>query len=334
VAVEPDRVTLERGTFTISLDFELLWGTMDVFGPEVFREACERERSEVFPRLLGLLEAYEIPATWCVLGHLMLGSCARVNGRKHPEIVRPQHSWHPDDWFVHDPCGDEEGFPVFYGRSLVEALRECPVAQEIGCHGFSHAVFGDPGCSRETAETEVRACVRTARDLGIELRSFAFPRNRVGHLDVLRQHGFTSFRGPEPTWHGGGTGGGTGALRRAGHLADVLSARRPPTTLPARVGGLINLPASMAYFPMHGGRRHIPVSRRVTRIRKGIEDAVGRRRLFHIWFHPTNLAHETDAMLGGLEAVFRDVADRRDRRELEVLSMGGLASRVAAVDAA
>src|SRR3712207_8281369 len=37
---------------------------------------------------------------------------------------------------------------------------------------FSHVIFGDPGCSRATAESELAACVRAARALGVALRSF------------------------------------------------------------------------------------------------------------------------------------------------------------------
>jgi hypothetical protein len=94
-------------------------------------------------------------------------------------VVRPHHPWHPDDWFVDDPCGDEQTDPNFYGASLVRRIRACPVRQEIGCHSFSHPIFGDPGCSRETAESELAACSRIASAGGLALRSFAFPRNRV-----------------------------------------------------------------------------------------------------------------------------------------------------------
>ncbi len=319
-------MSLRGGAFVLSLDFELIWGTLDRRGPEPFRRACERERSEVFGALLSLLEQFEIPATWCVLGHVMLDSCAPVNGRKHPEIIRPTHAWQQGDWFKHDPCSDEGRARIFYGRSLVERLLEARVAQEIGCHSFSHVIFGDPGCSRETAESEVRACVQAARELGITPRSWAFPRNSVGHLDVLREHGFTCFRGPEPTWHMGG-GGAVGRLRRAGHVADVVLARRPPVVLPERTQGLINIPASMMYFPMHGARRHIPISRRVRRVLEGIERAARKQRIMHLWFHPTNLADETEAMLGGLRTVFGEVARRREREELDVLPMGELAAR-------
>lgn len=319
-------MSLRRGAFVLSLDFELIWGTLDMGGPEPFRRACERERSEVFGALLTLLEEFEIPATWCVLGHIMLDSCVPVNGRKHPEIVRPSHAWQKGEWFTHDPCSDEERAPIFYGRSLVERLLEAPVAQEIGCHSFSHVIFGDPGCSRETAVSEVRACVRAAAELGITPRSFAFPRNSVGHLDVLREHGFTCFRGPEPVWYARGRGA-RGRLERAAHLADVVAARRPPVVLPERTHGLINIPGSMMFFPIHGARRHIPISRRVRRMLKGVERAAREQRIMHLRFHPTNLADETEAMLGGLRTVFAEVARRQERGELDVLPMGELAAR-------
>ena len=325
-------MSLGRGAFILSLDFELIWGTLDKRGPEAFRRACERERSEVFGPLLGLLEEFEIPATWCVLGHVMLDSCAPVNGHKHPEIVRPTHAWQQGDWFTHDPCSDEAGAPIFYGRSLVERLLESRVPQEIGCHSFSHAIFGDPGCSRETAVSEVRACMEAAGELGVTPRSFAFPRNRVGHLDVLREFGFTCFRGVEPTWYMAG-GRAEGRLKRAAHAADVIAARRPPVVLPERTQGLINIPASMMFFPAHGVRRHIPVSRRVRRALRGVESAAREQRIMHLWFHPTNLADETDAMLAGLRTVFAEVARRRERAELDVLPMGELAAREAAGEA-
>jgi peptidoglycan/xylan/chitin deacetylase (PgdA/CDA1 family) len=289
-----ERPPLERGVFTISLDFELIWGTLDLFGPERFRRACEVERSAVV-RLLELFARYEVPATWCVLGHLFLGGCEPFGGRKHPDIVPPSHAWCRHDWFHHDPCASEEAAPVFYGRSLLERIRACPVPQEIGCHSFSHVIFGDPGCSAATAESEVAACVRLAEELGLRLQSFAFPRNSVGHLDVLRRHGFTCYRGPESAWYEKRTW--PHFVKRLLHLWDVLRAAGPPVVLPERTEtGLWNIPGSMIYFPMHGPRCHIPVRLRVSRACKGLEAAARRKRVFHLWFHPTNLADIADGL--------------------------------------
>jgi hypothetical protein len=118
-------------------------------------------------------------------------------------------------------------------------------------------------------------------------------------------------------------------LKRAAHVADVVVARRPPVVVPERTQGLINIPASMMLFPAHGARRHIPISRRVRRVLKGVEWAAREQRIMHLWFHPTNLADETDAMVAGLRRVFAEVARRRERAELDVLPMEELAAREA-----
>jgi hypothetical protein len=315
-----DAAELNRGIFTLSFDFELIWGTLDKAGPDTFAYACAAERDEIIEKLLAMLDDLGIPATWCVLGHIMLRSCRPHDGLKHPEIVRPRHSWHPDDWFIDDPCGNEQSHPNFYGASLVEQIRACRVPQEIGCHSFSHPIFGDPGCSRETARSEVAACTRIAAAQNIHMHSFAFPRNRVGHLDVLRDHGFLCFRGPEPNWYERPRI--PPALKRAAHLTDVVFARRPPVTLPYRVGELWNVPGSMIYLPAHGGRRFIPVRSRVRRAIKGLEGAASERKLFHLWLHPTNLADRLPNMLAGLRAVLAHAAELRDCGQLTIAPMG------------
>jgi peptidoglycan/xylan/chitin deacetylase (PgdA/CDA1 family) len=323
-------VRFDRGIFTISIDFELIWGTRDLLGSSEFREACERERSIVIDRLLDLFVEFEVPATWCVLGHLFLDRCSvERGGRTHPDVVRPQHDWHREDWFDDDPASCEAEAPLFYGRSLVEKILNCPVPQEIGCHSFSHVIFGDRGCSRETAETELAACVTAARDLGIEMRSFAFPRNLVGHLDVLQEKGFVSFRGPEPQWYEKQSL--TPTQKRLGHLWDVITAATPPVVLPEQTeNGLWNIAGSMIYFPMHGLRRYIPVSRRVSRAIKGLNAAVEQRRVFHLWFHPTNFADSTEAMFEGLRRILIRASSLREQNRVKFSSMGEIASLLCA----
>jgi peptidoglycan/xylan/chitin deacetylase (PgdA/CDA1 family) len=314
---------LPRGVFTLSLDFELIWGTLDLFGPEGFRYACEVERAAV-DRLLELLVEFDVAATWCIVGHLFLDRCSAQDGVKHPEIVRPQHAWTHVDWFDHDPGSSESADPIFYGRTLVERIRGCRVPQEIGSHSFSHVIFGDSGCSRACADSELGACVSAAKALGLSLRSFAFPRNSVGHLDLLRQHGFRVYRGPGPRFYERGES--PGLLGRLAHLWDVVTAAEPPVVLPERGAfGLLNLPGSMIYFPMHGVRRHVPLELRVRRAVKGLEAAARERRVFHLWFHPTNLADEPDAMFAGLRAIFTHAHRLRERGRLDQLPMGAFA---------
>ena len=317
---------VRHGYFTVSFDFELIWGTLDKLGVNGFGRACTVEREVVIDRLLALLAKYEIPATWFVVGHLMLDRCDPAARPKHPGVVRPRHAWSPGDWFDRDPGGDETSAPLFFARSLIEKIRACSPAQEIGCHSFSHVIFGDPGCSPESAESDVSECVRSANALGLRMTSFAFPRNRVGHLDVLARHGFTCYRGPEPQWYSK-TSLLPRALARAAHLSEFIRAATPPVVWPVRgASGVVDVPGSMVFLPRHGVRRLVPIERRVRRAVKGLEQAARTRGLFHLWMHPTNLADDSDAMLAGLERTFAHAAHLRAQGRLRFATVSEMAA--------
>jgi hypothetical protein len=313
------------GILTLSFDLELIWGTVDLLGPERFRRRCEIEREVVIDRLLALLAEFGISGTWCVVGHLFLNRCYRQNGRKHFEIVRPRHAWCQGDWFGHDPDGTEDDAPLFLGRSLIKKILACPVPQEIGSHSFSHVIFGDRGCSRETAKSEIEACVRAAAEMGLTLHSFSFPRNQVGHVDLLAEYGFVCYRGSEPCWYQ--RPGRPHIVRRLGHLLDVLLIKEPPVVKPeATREGVLNIPGSMVLLPIHGWRWLIPVSWRFQRVLKGIDAAVRKRGVFHLWTHPTSFADDFEVMLGGMRRILERAASLRDRGLLVVLPMVAIAA--------
>jgi hypothetical protein len=277
---------LAKPVFTVSLDFELLWGTADRPYSESFERLCAIERERVFDRLLSLVAASGISATWAVVGKL----------------------------FLHDGGRD----PLRHAADLVERIRRCPVPQEIGSHTLTHAEIGN--ISRQEAQAELEGWARLARLAGVEYQSIVFPRNCAGHADVVRGSGFRCFRGKERTWYAA-----CGRpLRRLGHLADILTARTPPTVLPRLEDGLWNIPGSMLYTPAFGVRRILPVWLRVLRANRGLDRAIRRREVFHLWFHPTDLARRTDAMLDGLRRIFERAARLRDAGTLDILPMRAL----------
>jgi hypothetical protein len=318
-------VKFEKGIFVLSLDFELIWGTADL-GRSNFVPLCRLERRFAIQRLLALLELHDIQATWAVLGHLFLSRCEPIGGRTHPEIVRPEYSWVKDDWFSHDPGGAESDDSVHLGRSLVDKIRNCAVRQEVGSHSFCHIIFGNPGCSRATAESDVAECVRIAHEQGLQLKSFVFPRNEIGYLDVLKKYGFSCYRGTEPHWYEHRAVPET--IRRGCRLFDVLRAATPPTVLPSMtVPGLINIPGSAMFFPMDGFRRFIPMRVRVKRCIKGLKRAAARKEIFHLWFHPTNMVVEMETMFSGLNEILTHVGQLRKAGVLDVMTMAQISAR-------
>jgi peptidoglycan/xylan/chitin deacetylase (PgdA/CDA1 family) len=314
--------TSMRPTFVLSLDKELVWGSRDHTSAKDF-EAKYPDLRGVVRDLLEAFDEYGIPATWAVVGHLFLSSCARgADGRAHPEIVRPDYSWHPGDWFKDDPCGARSRDPLWYGDDILEWIRSAKTPHDVGSHSFSHLIFGDAGCSDAAARSDLRACVDAARATGLTLKSFVFPRNREGHHQALRDSGIIAYRGADPVWYRGFPR----ALRRASHLADQALALTPPVSAPIEtLPGLWNIPGSMLLLHRGGVRRAIPVSARVAKGKAGLRRAVRESKIFHLWFHPFNLAHDRAAMFAALRGILAEAARLRDLGVLDVRTMAGAA---------
>lgn len=310
-------VTLDRGAFLLSIDTELAWGTG---GRQEYRQDYDRTR-RVIDDLLRLCERHGIRATWAVVGHLFLENCKQVNGVKHPEIVRMAGKGR--DWFDMDPCSDISSDPHWYGSDIVEKIMACPVRQEIGCHSFSHIVAEDD-CTAECFESELAVCRALAQERGIELRSFVFPKNMVKHLGILERRSFAIFRGPDRTWFRRFPR----FLRRIAHGIDNYLVPTAPTVMPEKIGSLWHVPGSYFYVHRRGWARFLPVGFRVRKAISGLRKAAKKKEIFHLWFHPFNVASDPDNLLAGLEKIFRAFSIMRERDMLINITMGELADHL------
>src|SRR5262245_4798972 len=238
------------GTMVVSLDLELAWGRFDHIPLATLENESRRERKHIMP-LLALFDRYEIPATWAVVGHLMLEKCLRNHqGMAHPDLFpHAYYSWFPRDWYCFDPCTTVDSAPAWYAPDIVEWIRRARVRHEIGSHSFGHIYYGDPECAASVALADLNAAVEIAAQQGILLKSFVFPRNQVGHLDVLKRFGLRSYRGAEPPL----IRTNNRVLQKAVHFLDQLLALRPRAvrveeTLP----GLWNLPGNHFFIACDG----------------------------------------------------------------------------------
>lgn len=311
---------LKQGVFIFSLDTELAWGSV-YRGHLAQREVLFKQTRSCITRLLALFEKYQIHATWAVVGHLFLDHCEPVNGIKHPEIIRPKYSWFPDDWFLPDPCSNFEYAPFWYGRDIVQQILDCKVKQEIGCHSFSHISAKDPGCSRACFDSEISACQAEAKKLGITLESFVYPGNKINYLNVLSEHGFLTYRGFAPdNWN-----------RWPRILTKLYFQLRyfypipPPLVLPIEENGIWNLPMSYYYPTTYPWKRLVQGMSRVYTVKQSLKRAAKKRRMFHLWFHPFELARNPDKIFREMESIFVTVCSLREKGLLENPTMRELA---------
>jgi hypothetical protein len=315
---------MKRGTFLLSIDTELAWGGIHNQQFHHRRSMFEITR-EIITRLLALHEKYEIHSTWAVVGHLFLDRCKPVDGVKHPELVRPDYSWFSGDWFQYDPCTSMTADPFWYGPDIVEEILKCRTPQEIGCHGFSHVITGDPGCSRECFDSELKACQEVATLWGINLKSFVYPRNSIGHVDVLAENGYTNFRGVvSSSWRQGLPW----PMRKAVSGMDNVFPVPPLVAAPQESSGIWDLPGTCFYLHRDGWARNVPISLRVQKAKIGVKQAISSKSIFHLWFHPFNIASDPNGLLDGLESIFKEVAEFREQGLLDNPTMEGLAGEL------
>jgi len=317
---------MKKGVFVLSLDTELAWGCCS---DKVRLERNGRyyaETRDSTKSLLDLLEKHKISATWSVVGHLFLSGCSPVNGAVHPEIIRPAYSWFEGDWFKSDPCSDAATDPIWYGRDIVESIQSCKVPQEVGCHTFSHIIVDDPGCRKECLDSELKLCQSLAGELGIRLKSFAFPRNKVNYVDVLADNGFLAYRGKESHWYDRCPD----IIQKIVFFTDTFIFFLPPPVEIPEKKECWNIRGSYFYGHSHGLAGLLPVPCRVAKAKRGIDRAAGLGAVFHLWFHPFNLATNPQGLLKGLDRIFAYVESMRNQGKIENLTMGELVRQLEA----
>ena len=305
------------GTFSLSLDTELAWGSFDVAMSPRLVAAAEWTHQEGIPRLLDILCRDRISATWAFVGHVTLREC---NG--HEKMTPVQYEWFRDDWFRYDPKSDEGKDPAWYGRSAFLKVLKASHFQEIGFHSFSHVLFSHSGTPRARAREEFLACRAIADEFGLPAPAFIFPRNAPGYLDELRSAGFRCYRSPDVHLMSSSR---LALLRKViKGLADIIGLVPYPVT-PFMNEGLVILPGSLLLRSMDGWRSWIPASSRRARVRRGLDRCVREGGIFHLWFHPINLYAHHETMFGIVED-FCDLASRlRDRGDLRILTLGQIA---------
>jgi hypothetical protein len=311
---------MSPGTFMFTLDTEAQWGFPEKASDHECSQHVGAEFRRVVRALLDLMDEYSIPATWAVVGHLFLKECTG-HDEGELQLIKPSHGWFPD-WYRNDPATNMHTDPGWYSPDVIDAIQSAATRHEIASHSFSHCIFGDTGCGHDVAISELSACQRLAEERGIDLRSFVFPRNSVGHLDVVKQYGYTCYRGKSAR------SSSSDALRLVRKLRGVAMEFvpiAPPMSECSVTEGLVNIPASMLIRSRSGWRRIIPVQFTQARAQKGIARAVETGAIFHLWTHPLNFACRSDAMFELVRQIFATVDQKRSQGLIRTCTMAEVA---------
>ena len=293
--------------FIISLDTELIWGYIAYPSKEavsLMKNDSKKVRGCI-DILINLFEKHNIPATWAVVGHLFLDHCEKEDGMPHKDMPRFK-----EDWYSSDPCTNIQKDPLYYGRDIVEKILSSRIEHEIGYHSFSHVIFSE--CSREVAEAEIEEGGNLAKEFGITLKSFVFPENMIGHIDVLKENGFKVYRGENL----GRYDPSQNILIRVFNF--VINKMIAPPAEPKWMDGIWEMPTSMHFYDPEIKFSVLP------RAKLGLYRAIRLKKVFHIYLHPhTLLSHSS--LKNDLDKFLGIVSKKRDEGKLEVMTMGEFA---------
>jgi peptidoglycan/xylan/chitin deacetylase (PgdA/CDA1 family) len=198
----------------------------------------------------------------------------------------------------------------FEHPEILANIRESEVEHEIGYHSFSHIRFSD--ASRVTAQVEFEEGLKIQDEFGVNFRSFVFPENEIGHVDLLPQYGFVIYRGPNCLFKSANKS----LLSRAKNVALNKLIARPVE--PRWKDTIWEIPSSMMFHDMSRFQAHI------FKANRGIKKAIAANSTFHLFFHPENILLEPK-LLGRFERVLRLVKAEAEKKELCPITMGDFA---------
>jgi hypothetical protein len=291
-------IPLKRGSLCISIDLELMWGVWDIQTPEAHEQARTKERA-IVRELLSLLEAYDASTTWATVARLM------------DDTRPPPPEGTKDSWFAPD---------------VVRAVQGARVRQEIGSHTHSHIYFDKNDASTVRADLHEAKVVHER--FGVPFDSLVFPRNKVAHLEEVADAGLRVFRSNDA--------GVIDLFRRNAprawplvNLVQKTVPTAPPVVLPRlwrqNKRQLVELPSSMLFMARGGLRKVVLPQSMRAKLKLGVQHAAAQKKIFHLWFHPSNFYTDAETQFSLLEDLLRESKRPRDSGTLDIKTMSEFA---------
>ncbi|MCZ6774721.1 MAG: polysaccharide deacetylase family protein [Proteobacteria bacterium] len=293
-------------TFILSLDCEGKWGYADQLEGSAVQNYTSAALEEAHRRIVQLLDQYEVPATFAFSSCLFL---TPDEVRANPQWFEPS-DYDGGDWFRafrSDAANDDfEGWLCPGGLEAVISSG----AHEVASHGFSHIPLGESHITAAQFQREME-CIRGAEALrGVKSETFIFPRNQIGYLSALYDHGFIGYRPGIP---------GEWAQSPKAKLARLVNEfnifERPQDH--ATHGRPLAVPPGRMLMLRSAWRRWIPPRAVEIKYARVLDQAIRSGQVLHLFAHPNNFI-TGKRQYEVLEGVLRAVAQRVRTGEITV----------------
>jgi peptidoglycan/xylan/chitin deacetylase (PgdA/CDA1 family) len=316
-------------TFTISLDFELLWGIFDKVG-STYDPLYFANTRKLVPEMLEVFAKNEIQATWATVG--MLFAENEEEWRCYAPEYKP--SFRDSKLSAYEFVNNHGLNPaVHFAPDLINKIMQTP-GQELGSHTFAHYYTLERGQSPEQFRQDLQACQRISQDkFGVTLRSLVFPRNHLNelYLPICLQEGFTRVRSNPRNWYWQETQHedlSKKIFRSADCFfpvgEDTLFDVEQLTRFPSEP---LLIPASRIMRPIFKYNKLFNIVR-LKRIKGEMNAAAKANKSYHLWWHPHNLATDPIPAMAELRELMLHYKRLKEDFGMQSLNMEGLSELV------
>jgi peptidoglycan/xylan/chitin deacetylase (PgdA/CDA1 family) len=310
---------VNKGIFTISLDFELFWGVRDHRTLENYGENI-RNVHHVVPRLLALFTKYNVHCTWATVGFLFFTEKNEMLSwlpANLPDYQKKEYDPYP---YLEQ---NELEKQYHFAPALIEQIKKTP-GQEIGTHTFSHFYTLEKNTTVEQFRNDLQAAIAIARQKGIEIKSIVFPRNQysAGHINACLQAGIKIYRGNELAGaYKPVSRENENIVRKGVRFIDTYINITGHHCHPVPVAGdIINIPASRFLRPYKPKFKMFD-RLKLRRIKRGIKFASDHGLIYQLWWHPHNFGKYMDENFYLLEKILKCYNQFKSEQKMESLNL-------------
>lgn len=322
----------KQGTLIISLDYELMWGIIDVLTKDGYGQTNVKQVPEVINRMIALFEKYDVHATFATVGMIMYSNTKELLAdipQVHPSYKHSVMSPYEHN-YIQQIKPEEEC--LFFQPDVVKEICKHK-GMEMGTHTYCHYYCWAEGETTEQFDADIKKAVEVAKRQGIVLKSIVFPRNQVSneHLTICAQNGITSYRGnalkyfdePKNIWEG--------IKNRICRLLDAYINVGSMTSIPydklERKEGMLNVCASRMLRP-YSSKLSFLEGLRLRRIKKEMEYAAKKGEMYHLWWHPHNFGANMEENLRFLESILKTYKSCNEKYGMRSCTMTELNNQI------
>lgn len=316
------------GSFIISLDYELMWGMLDLQNAKQYGQTNVIYVHEIINQMLKLFEKYQVKATFATVGLLMCNDVEEVIDIA-PKLTPSYTKVGLTPYGTYLDHVKNEDQSLYFAPETIELLKDSKLI-EIATHTFCHYYCWEEGQSIEEFEADIKAAIEIASRRNLRLKSIVFPRNNVNeeYLSVCYKYGITSYRGNALNFFGERKSNIKLMYRRICRLLDTYipitnKASYRYDELNVIKDKSVNLPASRFFRPF-SPRLSMLEPLRIKRIKKEMEKAAKQGEMYHLWWHPHNFGANKEENFENLENVLKHYSYCREKYNMQTYTMNEL----------